>query len=1308
MKRKLFFIFLLFCGTLLNAQEFYDSLIITEVRLDRGENFYLEITNMGNQEVQLSDFKLGYLFNSQAPYTSFPGQTMFFQDYTLGPGETYLLAQVYDEALKNWLKEPDEYSPGNKPELWALADHQHHSLEGGGPEDSIPDPYVEFRNLIWEGDVFFLEHHVNGDSAVVDQVGGVFLQDNGTNGNVAFDVAGFPRATREAILIRKFDVKKGNLDFNNARGIDITDSEWIPIPISYIQDPNAEWVNVEPYRRVFYTVGNHGDYNLDETTLVSDKATVDWNTKKITVPWGTRNLDNFMDLFEKKEGLAWRYKLSPNHEDSAFSSARTGDLITFYVCGNDLDVEQFEILVSEPGADANIVVPKYMTEADGYYGSSILSGNAEVFKVTDGDPGMDTIFFAGIVGPFRTNLVGIEYATHVDTLFKYLEKPGNANWEIDWVDGTERTYLKHGDLLKVTAQNGSEKYYFIKMNEYENSHDASLSSITWPDIPDYYKGAFGWKGDTIPGFSNQATSYSLTVPLDVEGIPSLVGKTNNLNARFEVNRAKSINGTVADRTTSFNVTAEDDTSTMVYNILLSKEKDPNNIQPFIAEPFISEYVHMDQNQNGFLEICNPGTEILDLSNYMIVRGGSGNPAEAIQAYTDPEGWYDRYMKYVPGYKWVDSLSWTISPGFLEKDLTVNSLVMPGDVFVMGHIHLVRWSGYPWWASENCDVQFAHRPDGSFPWGGWGNNWGEKVAINTVARTNHIINDNIYLFKILNDSVKEGTKPAIDPNDFELIEVWGTGDGTSWVVGGVDNGTDWRAFRTFSYVRKPQYFQGRTGFKESFGTNPEDSEWIARDRVYWLDILEGDNDAAYKNVTSDIGKHLLNEITVHQSIVSSAIYKVSDGYSSSETIKGIKTGTTVDAFLELIIKKDENQVLTILADSDGSELTGSTVLSNNDALVVVSANGENTTKYFIEVTEQGLSSDAVLTSTSYTINTSGSASISGFDYGTALTTVLDNVTVPAEATLTIIDEIGNYVPLQQLNFDTLYVDAEVNDKIFFEVVAEDKTTSILYQLLPNASTDAAFVLSSVYSVNQDHLLISLVPRGTEVGTFISYLVPSTGATVKLVDKLGVEKVDGPVVQDDRILVTAADGVTQTMYFLSMLATELIPESDYLAYVTSDEYSVDQFGMLITGPSTSTPMAEFFEKLIPSEGATMMVVDSEGVEQTDGLSTGDMLKVTSADESVSVMYELDLTVGISDRFHQGEVVLFPNPFTAEFSINGLESGARIKVFNQTGSVISDRIAQGDRMSISLDGYRSGIYLVLITRQDKLIGTYKVVKQ
>jgi hypothetical protein len=51
---------------------------------------------------------------------------------------------------------------------------------------------------------FYLEHHfAEGDSAVVDQAGGVF-DDNGRNFDRAYDVAGVTNATGNSLLVRKF------------------------------------------------------------------------------------------------------------------------------------------------------------------------------------------------------------------------------------------------------------------------------------------------------------------------------------------------------------------------------------------------------------------------------------------------------------------------------------------------------------------------------------------------------------------------------------------------------------------------------------------------------------------------------------------------------------------------------------------------------------------------------------------------------------------------------------------------------------------------------------------------------------------------------------------------------------------------------------------------------------------------------------------------------------------------------------------------------------------------------------------------
>ena len=161
--------------------------------------------------------------------------------------------------------------------------------------------------------------------------------------------------------IRKFNVKSGNIDFATARGVGLDDSEWLPIPL-----PDN---NYDLDRAVLWTAGNHGDYNLDENTLVSDVAEVDLAGKTITVPWGTRNNDYVMNLFEKKPGVGWRYELSTAREDSAYNSVRTGDKLTIYVTGIDLDVETFDLIVAEPTADANVVIPKYRTDADGFYSS---------------------------------------------------------------------------------------------------------------------------------------------------------------------------------------------------------------------------------------------------------------------------------------------------------------------------------------------------------------------------------------------------------------------------------------------------------------------------------------------------------------------------------------------------------------------------------------------------------------------------------------------------------------------------------------------------------------------------------------------------------------------------------------------------------------------------------------------------------------------------------------------------------------------------------------------------------------------------
>lgn len=1086
MRTKFYFLFIFLLSYYFGAvfaqvpKDTIKTLIITEVRLDDAREAYIEITNVGTEPVNLKDFEVGVVGAWTAGYGNVGDDfRLRLPDKVLNPGECFVIAAVYDFNPKMYPIAPDKYQRVmNKKEFWELADIQLHFPEdpNGDPRDSI-SPKWRLLDL-WNGRdcIFIRQFFPDKDSVVVDQVNGIFDPQSGTRPQAGpVDVAGVKNATNECTLIRKFSVKKGNLNFDQARGTDISESEWIPIPHQL-----GHW---EMWRKLFWTVKNHGDYHL--TDLTSNHFTIDWNNDTLTIPWGIRNDDDIMDYFNYTPGIAWHYTYNANHEDSAYSSARTGDKLTLYACGNTLETKTFVLKVLPPTDNDNIVIPKYAKNNRGFYRGVDLP----FCSVTKNAPGMDTIY-------------DIPYATRIDTLFKYLEKPPQASWEIVFVDGVQRPDLKLGDKLRVTAKNGQVKEYYIKPTKYLPSHDATLSCITWPDIPDDYRGLYGWMGDTIPGFDPGVSDYIIKVPYGINQVPTLYAKTNNINAKLVVNRAENLNDTVIRRTYRFIVTAEDDTTVQVYTVVLEKELLPENIQPWKAEPFFSEYVFQDQWANGFIEICNPGTVPLDLSYYMIVNGYYATPADAIQAASgsDLNSYRNRYRKYIPGRKWASHLpEWEASPAIALPDPNVNPIVQPKDVFVGGQINSTGQSGYPWFASKACDVILDNTR----------NPWGDTMVAGWASAFHEWGGAHTFLFKIVNDSVRNGLKPANDPNDFELIDVWGMGDNSWWNIGGRP------VEQTSTFIRKPHIFFGNPEFKGSFGTNPDDCEWIRRDRNYFIakgygwpqDILA---------IGLDLGKHYMYTYTGFMSTITSPVYYVSEGYSDNEWIKGVKEGTSVNDFLKKIVRYNEYEVLTV-KNKNGQILSGDDLLNDGDSLIVVNNEYNNITKYVIHVTPEGLSDNALLTSNVYTINVNGNnGTISGFDYNTTLRTILNNITIPQGATLYIVDNNNTPVPLKVLNFDTVYVDVKASHNIYFEVIAENKENKILYQLQPTPIAEL-FVLSDVFEVDQDKKIIKFIPEGTSINGLIKNIIVSPGADVKILDKLGNERTSGYLYEDDILRV-----------------------------------------------------------------------------------------------------------------------------------------------------------------------------------------------
>ncbi|MCF8359758.1 MAG: T9SS type A sorting domain-containing protein [Prolixibacteraceae bacterium] len=1290
-------------GLLVQAQdeEAYMNLIFSEVRIDRADHSYVELCNMGTETINLSEFELGHITPWDEAF--FPGEESYMRlpDTSLAPGQTFVLANVQDWVKEMEKVDDERWGPITKEDFWHLADMQIHRQEQGyelgDPTDSVS---IGYRSVLecWNGDyAFYLRHHfTEGDSLVIDHVNGIFTEDDDNDGYGsrpdlygASDVAGFTDATNSATLVRKHSVTTGTGPDQDAwdrvRGIDITDSEWIPIPFQIAG-------GYEPGTRVFWTVGNHIDAQLNAETLISETIEIDWDNYTMDVEWGARNMDSIMNEFDRVEGIAWHYHFSHDPIDSAFTSVRTGDSLTLYACGNDLQEITFALNLLPPTASECRVIPKNAPDGGG--------GWYTPFVVTEHASGIDSI-------------LEVAAYTRVDTLLKYLEKPENASWEMIWVDGTERPDLMEGDILSITSEDGTNtKEYYIETDRYRPSHNANLSSITWPDIPENYKGLYGWKGDTIPGFAQSKLNYKVQIPWDVPYIPAFVAKTAHTDATVETKRATSLGGTIEDRTIRYTVTAEDDSVVNVYSIELEKEKDFSNVQPYEPEPFFSEFVFRAGWAQTFIEICNPGNQELDLSEYLIAYTADAavTPADVIAGFTDKDA-ANRYQFYVPGRVWQDTLSWQIDPGYLDIDYSVDPMVAPGDVFTIGFAlpwdkdatsHM--WTDNGWDIDEELDVNFR---TGYNPWGIDFGDVPSDLGVYAHVAGGWPPNCSWILYKITNDTVLNGDKALYDYNDVEVIDIFGRLEASGNL--GIISDDSVSYDQNFGAVRLPHIYEGNTEPGGSFWDpeNPEayPGEWFTTNESYWTD--QGYTDWLEKRfmIFHDVGAHSLNTITEFISTISSNSYVISEGYSMEETIVGPEPGTTVASFLDNISKADTGQVLTFTRGE--TELTEADLLETGDELTVTSANGESTSKYIITVAFGMLADNAVITSDVYDIDiTDDQGTISGFDVGTTLREVYEGLVIPETASLvTLFNADGSYAPFQQINFDTTLVQTVATNQMFIEVIAQNGTTKITYQLQPNSSPSDAYVLSNVYLVDQDAALIALLPDGTNVPSFFGNLIPAPGASLELLNKMGQLREIGTIYKDDELVVTAQDGATQKTYSVKLIS-QTQKERRAFAYSDAITYTVTQStrSIRIKAETDNITIAEVQDSIFVSEGATFEIID---LNDDGAVNTGDIVRVTSQDGTVTRDYEIFIASS-AYTIKRGNLTLYPNPTTGEINIKGLEAGSTIHVFNTAGKrvVISKALSKFE--NVSLHGQPTGLYMVVIENGSKIIDRFKVVKR
>ena len=75
---------------------------------------------------------------------------------------------------------------------------------------------------------------------------------------------------------------------------------------------------------------------------------------------------------------------------------------------------------------------------------------------------------------------------------------------------------------------------------------------------------------------------------------------------------------------------------------------------------------------------------------------------------------------------------------------------------------------------------------------------------------------------------------------------------------------------------------------------------------------------------------------------------------------------------------------------------------------------------------------------------------------------------------------------------------------------------------------------------------------------------------------------------------------------------------------------------------------------------------------------------------------------------DIELYPNPTNGKLNISGVERGNRIQVFTATGAAIIDINVESALETVSLEGEPSGMYLIVISNENELIGRYKAIKK
>ncbi|MCD6367304.1 MAG: T9SS type A sorting domain-containing protein, partial [Bacteroidales bacterium] len=835
----------------------------------------------------------------------------------------------------------------------------------------------------------------------------------------------------------------------------------------------------------------HGNYT--DINFQSNSVTLDKDAGKAIMPYGIR-----------KDSLLWHATMGPNTGytydigvDTMNSTVfRTGDTLNLFVAGNELIKEQYIVEVKPPAADMNLAFPPLMYRN---------------YEVTEEAPGIDTIFNVG-------------YATRTDTLLKYIEVAPNASVSFEWVDGVTRPDVKNGDIFKVTAENGLVKRYYIKVNDYVPNENVLLSQI-------YVN------GDSIEVFAPNSYNYSVTLPMGTVNLPAIQPIPQDRRSTIVVTPPK-LTGTSADRTAIITVTAENDTLSQQYFVTfnVAVEKPDFIGDPFISQFIratavaieiynpssdfvdLSNYIYFNIQSGALTTYESIFTEEAiknNLINYMRFGyyvdttrhdGVFFLPTDKVDAFVEPgktfgmlqdqPKWRDPsvYQKsqfisnraeeygfedmsgmhqnqYNPGHPQVllkiinDSIIAGTKSATDPNDFELIDLIGEfGNTtnFMFGE-DSVQWANagrremivrLPWVWRGNPNSSFS--PEGDFgledestlEWDyqsyenlgnngkwvsfGYGEHFAEPVSVHlsTVTSKVYSVSDGY----IQEQSIK-GVLPQTSMETF---------------------------YANLIKANKDQKFKLMSG-----GIEKSDAD----------DILEGD-----KLIVTSADSVNVTTYVISLGALSSEAYLYSDVYSvDGLKIQGIVPGDLLSDVLANVyaspgatidVLDDKGQVVpTSFLNADTMMVD---MLANDNMVLVVTAEDKNTQRTY-SFQFMRASDDAWVMSTYYTV-IQGENVILGLLNGENVTNVLANLIIPRDATIKIVDKLGNERPFGTVAFDDKVVVTSASKAVSatyllsFEgegtivSVKEEIKPDLSLMVYPNPTTDYCIVKGTVGARN----------------------------------------------------------------------------------------------------------------------------------------------------------------------------------------------------------------------------------------------------